>query len=268
MALATSMAAGFWHTRHDPQSMGKQLHAAHAARAGYDAARLAARGFTGPLAILEGEQGFFAATCPDGDPQAVLRDVPGWRIGEVSFKPWPACRHAHAAIDAALALRAAGVHGEERIMVETYADALAFCDRPAPASVIEAKFSLQHAVAVALLRGEPRLEDFSPAAIEDPQLAALRRRVEVIAAPEFDHAYPARFGAAVSAGTQRAVIPDALGDPENPISDDRLREKALMLMQAGGLSPRDRERLIGAADADPDVLSPAGLAALLREALR
>ena len=35
-----------------------------------------------------------------------------WRIEEVSFKPWAACRHAHPAIDCALELRALAARNE------------------------------------------------------------------------------------------------------------------------------------------------------------
>ncbi len=237
MALAMSQATGFWQTRHDPQSMGKQLHTAHAARAGFDAARLAAAGFTGPLDILEGEQGFFKATCPDGDPQDVLAPYDSdWLIHDVSFKPWPACRHAHAVIDAALALRdRIDLSSAAPIRVETYSDALKFCDRAMPTTVIEAKFSLQHAVAVALVRGVPKLEDFSETALADPELNAMRARVSVAASEKFDTAYPARFGAAVHIGEDMVAMPDALGDPENPVTDSQLIAKARMLMEAGGV---------------------------------
>lgn len=238
MALAMSQASGLWQTRHDPQSMGKHLHTANAARGGLEAARLAVAGFKGPLDILEGEQGFFKATCPDGDPQNVLRDyASSWLIHDVSFKPWPACRHAHAAIDAALALRGqVDLFEGAPILVETYSDALKFCDRPEPRTVIEGKFSLQHAVAVALRRGTPSLDDFNPAALVDPDLAALRERVQVSVSDEFNAVYPDHFGASVRIGGQQITVPDALGDPENPVTDDLIKEKALMLIKAGGVS--------------------------------
>jgi len=238
MALAISQASGVWQTRHDPASMGKQLHTANAARAGFEAARLALSGFTGPLDILEGEQGFFAATCPDGDPYGVLvAPDSDWFIHDVSFKPWPACRHAHAVIDAALVLRdRVDLAGDESIHVETYSDALKFCDNRAPQSVIEGKFSLQHAVSVALNRGAPSLADFELDALSDPTLVAVRERIEVRNHEAFDAVYPAQFGGRVSLGDQSVSISDALGDPENPISETQLIAKAKMLMQAGGVS--------------------------------
>ena len=258
MALAVSQSAGLWHTRHDAESMGKQLHTAAAARAGLHAARLARMGFKGPLKILEGSQGFFEAMCPDGDPSQVLTDPQSdWCIHDVSFKPWPACRHAHAVIDAALEMRQA-LNGAPTgtIEVRTYDDALKFCDRANPTSVIEAKFSLQHAVAVVLARGAPKLEDFDLSSIDAPELVALRARVSVSAAPAYNDVYPAHFGAEIGSAGQTFRVVDALGDPENPVSESQIRDKAKMLLGAGGCSDRIAEALIervmtGTGDAQP-----------------
>ncbi len=254
LALAGTQASGFWQTRHEPASMAKQLHTARAAHAGLLGARLAAEGFDGPLAILEGPQGFFAATCPGADPAGVLADYgPGWRIDEVSFKPWPACRHAHAAIDAALSV-AAWLEPNEisRVEVITYPDALKFCDKPQPKTVLEAKFSLQHAVAIALMGCKPALEDFEEARFADPEVRSLAARIAVTAGEPFASQYPARYGARVVIhGPDDAVYvgdePDALGDPENPMNLDELRSKAMALCAAGGVSPLMAERLCQAA---------------------
>ena len=51
--------------------MSKHLHASRAAESGLVAAELAELGITGPRSILEGEKGFYAATCPDASPEAV-----------------------------------------------------------------------------------------------------------------------------------------------------------------------------------------------------
>lgn len=255
LGLAATQASGFWQTRHEPASMAKQLHTARAAHAGLAAAQLSANGFDGPLAILEGPQGFFAATCAGADPEAVMADHGApWLIEQVSFKPWPACRHAHAAMDAALAARAAGIIADQIKTAElvTYGDALKFCDRPEPASVIEAKFSLQHALAVTLLRGEPQLADFEADAFNDPQVKALKRRVSVRAGDPYLAAYPARYGAGLrltlTGGAERAFDhPDALGDPENPLSRDQLAAKARRLARHGGFGADAADALVKAA---------------------
>lgn len=251
---AGTQASGPWRCRHEPV-MSKQLHTARAAHAGLVAAELAAAGFTGPAFILEGTNGFYDAMAPDADPDAVLAGPDAaWLVHETSFKPWPACRHAHAAIDAALALRERGVRPDAlaSLEIETYGDAALFCDRPAPTTVIEAKFSLQHAVAVALTDGPPPLEAFTPAAIARPEIAALREKTRVAVTPRYDADYPRHYGSGIVASLVtgervESYVPDALGDPENPVDAARVEEKARTLMAAGGLDNAAVEAIVGAA---------------------
>ena len=249
---AGTVAAGLWQCRHE-LVMTKQLHCAHAAHAGYLAAALARGGFTGPKSLLDGTQGFFAALCRDGNPAAVVADPDGgWLIHEVSFKPWPACRHAHPVIDAVrLAKPRIGKRGITGMAIETYCDAITFCDRPEPKTVIDAKFSLQHAAAIALLRETPELDDFETRAIADRKVSALRAHVSVKAAEAFTARYPGRFGANVKITLAdgdiiTAQVDDALGDPENPLAEPALIAKARTLMAFAGVEPGKAERLIRA----------------------
>jgi 2-methylcitrate dehydratase PrpD len=236
---AASLAGGLWQMRHEPQVHTKAIHAAQAALAGLWHARLARHGFRGPRSIIEGDQGLWAATTrsprPLGPPAA------GWRLHELSFKPWAACRHAHPTIDAALALPAAALRSGP-IRVETYADAIAFCDRPDPRSPLEAKFSLQHCVAVVAVRGRPALADFTGDALCDPALAAVRARVTVAVCAGFDAAYPAHYGARVSAGGSAvAEVADAWGDPELPLGKEALDAKLRALVDWGCLPPGEAD---------------------------
>lgn len=237
LGLAGSVAGGFWQMRHEPV-MAKQWHLAHAMRTGSEAARQAVAGITGPRFLLEGPQGLFAATCEAPKPLE-LRD--GWRIDEVSFKPWGACRHAHPAIDAALDLKARGAL-DGPVTVSTYRDALVFCDRPDPDSVVAAKFSLQHAVAIVMKRGVPQLADFEPEAID--ALADTRALVRVVEGQEFSEAYPRHFGASVSTEHGTVALVDTRGDPERPLSRDGVIEKARALMAWGGVEAAEAENAI------------------------
>jgi 2-methylcitrate dehydratase PrpD len=249
LGLAGQQGAGLWRARHEPGSV-KALHDGRAAANGVASALLARDGFRGPLRVLEGEQGFFPAMAPDADPEAVLTPADSWFIHEVSFKPHAACRHAHPTIDAALALRARIAGLPDTVRVETYRDSVLFCDQPAPTTVPEAKFSLQHSVAVALIRGDAGLDSFEPAALTDPEIAAMRARVSVAVADDLTATYPARFGARLiaTAGAveHRIEALDALGDPENPLSPGAVCDKARALMAWGGITPDAAERLIAA----------------------
>jgi 2-methylcitrate dehydratase PrpD len=256
-ALGTigSLAGGLWRMRHE-EVMTKQVHIAHAALCGLWAARLARQGCTGPVVTLEGAQGLYAATTSAPRP-LVLGE--GWRMAQVSFKPWAACRHAHPAIDAALGLKARGPL-DGPILVETYADALAFCDRPEPATPAEAKFSIQHCVAVVAVRGAPGLADFEPAAIADPAVAAARRRVTLREDAAFTARYPDHFGARVTCGGDGVALADTRGDPERPMTQDDIVAKAHALIAWGGLPQAEAERAAAVALEGED---PAALLALL-----
>ena len=113
--------------------------------------------------------------------------------------------------------------------------ALDITDNPAPGTEHAAKFSIQHAVAVALLDGAAGLEQFRPARLADPELAALRARVVVRAAPEFNAAYPQAWPARVrvrlaGGATLEETVAVPRGMPGNPMSDEELREKFLALV--------------------------------------
>lgn len=251
MGHAMSLAGGLWQCRNEP-GVTKHLHVAEAARRGVMAARAAGAGLVAPRAILEGPQGLFAAMAPDASPDLVLTDPGGPAlIHETSYKPWPACRHAHPAIDALLALRPE-IRGRAIRSVElrSFGDALLFCDRPEPADSLGARFSLQHAAAVVLADGLPGLDAFDTEALALPRYTALRPRVHVVEDPEMTAAYPAHFGAAATVTLEDATeltaeVPDALGDPENPVTPDQIQAKFTALITWAGLTERDGDALSG-----------------------
>jgi len=237
---AGTQSSGLWQFL-DTGAMSKHLHAGRAAEAGLLAADLAARGFSGPPRILEGDKGFFAATCPDAQPDRLLADANAdWQLRLTSIKPWPCCRHTHPTIDAGLEL--AGRIGNrtiERIHVATYRAALDVCDRSRPDSEYAAKFSLQHTAAAALQDGQVNFGSFDPAARQ--RLAPLAATVSLESAAPFADSYPRAWGAKVSAwlddGTElSAERQHAFGDPENPLDEIAMRDKATMLLQFGGIA--------------------------------
>jgi len=244
--LAGTQAAGLWQTRHEPDSMAKQLHAGHAAHAGVLAAILSKQGFHGPRTILEGEQGFFKAMCPGANPEDVLINYgDSWRIHETSLKPYPACRHTHPAIDAALEIRdVVNWQQANEIIIETYADAIKFCDNPNPQTIIEAKFSLQHSVAVSLIKGDLSLADFEIKNVSN-EIIELCKIIKVKGVDEFTGAYPQHYGAAVKIAGTRYVARDAYGDPEVPMSDIDLGLKAISLMKHAGMTDEQAKNMSG-----------------------
>lgn len=253
LGTAGSRTGGLWQMRHEPVPT-KSLHNAEAARSGWLAAQLASAGMRGPRKILEGEQGLFAATAPDADPAQVVADEADWLIHSTSLKPWPACRHAHPAIDAMLdalqELDNAAITQIRRIEVHTYADALRFCDRPQPGTELEAKFSLQHALASILVHGRPQLDHYTGEACADGEVVRWRERVRVIEDAACSTRFPAHYGASVQLWLRdgrhvEAHRIDAWGDPECPMSSDDVVAKALALAQWGGVSAGLAQSLFG-----------------------
>lgn len=258
MALAGTRGGGLWQVRHE-RSMGKSWHMAGAARDGVAAAQLAAAGLTGPLAILEGPSGWFAATAPRADASCITepREQP-W-LEDVSFKPWPACRHAHPAMDAlreCLQGAALAVADVAAVQVETYADALRFCDRPLPQDEAQARFSIQHALAAWLLWGEPRIEHYAVDAIRHPALAELRARVRLRQGDAQQARYPAHYGALVRIECRdgrvlSADLSDCWGDPARPMPEPAVHDKARRLMAHAGWMPERIDAALAATLALP-----------------
>lgn len=257
LGTAGSRTGGLWQMRHEPVPT-KSIHNAEAARSGWLAAQLTRAGLRGPRRILEGEQGLYAATAAHADPAAVCAADDHWQIHGTSLKPWPACRHAHPAIDAMLAAMYdrpdADPRDIERIDVTTYVEAVRFCDRPQPRSELEAKFSLQHTVAVVACFGRPQLAHYTPEVADLPELQALRQRVAVHADPAFSARFPMHYGAAVRVTMKdgrrmEATCTDAWGDPERPMDSHAVRAKALALAAWGGVSQGLATRLFDTADA-------------------
>ena len=236
---AGTQSAGLWQFL-ATGAMSKHLHAGRAAEAGCVAAGLARLGFTGPPAILEGATGLFAGACPDPDPDAVLRDPEApWQVHLTSIKPWPSCRHTHSPIDAALEL-AQKVEPDaiSEVVVSTYQAALDVCDRPGPESLYEAKFSLQHCAAIALLHGKVVFNSFDE--VSRTEAAALATKTRLAVAEPYDSAYPEAWGASVelilkSGESVTASRETCRGDPEAALTSDEMVEKARMLLNYGGV---------------------------------
>ena len=241
---AGTQSAGLWEFL-DTGAMSKHLHAGRAAEAGVVSAELAALGFTGPPAILEGPRGLYAGTCPDPDPAAVLRDADGpWQVHRTSIKPWPSCRHTHPAVDAALELAGrVDMSAAERIEVSTYQAAIDVCDRPSPDSEYEAKFSLQHCVAVSLLDGTCEFASFGPEA--RARAGELRAMTRVRAGESYSEAYPRDWGGEVTVrlaggGAVTAARTSCKGDPEAALSPDEMVAKARSLLDFAGFGDAGR----------------------------
>ena len=114
MGLSVSMGSGVLEANRNGGSV-KRLHCGWAAHGGVVAAELAAAGFTAPPTVLEGRFGFFEAWLSGRfSPEEVTAGLgTDWALPGVHYKPYPANHFTHAAVDAALRLRAQGVRPDD-----------------------------------------------------------------------------------------------------------------------------------------------------------
>jgi 2-methylcitrate dehydratase PrpD len=233
-AIATSatMAAGLQQAfRSD--AMSKALHAGHAAAVGVRAGQGAAHGVTGVPDILEGSVGFGAALAQNPRWDSALDGLgERYNITRITQKNHGCCGHTFAAIDAALALRDAGLRAERirSVQVATYRAALDVAGNPDPNTAFEAKFSLPYVLAHALRQGSVRLAAFAPPALHDADTRALMRKVQVVEDPALTAGFPSMRAARVAVVTDDGArhehfAPYRKGDPEEPLTDAELDAK-------------------------------------------
>ena len=235
---AGSQSAGLWQFL-DTGAETKHLHAGRGAEAGLVAATLAEHGFTGAPRILEGDRGFYKATCPNPD-ETLLLPAGGdqWQLHETSIKPWPSCRHTHPAIECGLALHRQLPKGTtiRSVRVFAYQAALDLCDRIKVETAYAGKFSLQHCVATALIRGVVVFDNFEAEARVEAD--GLRTRTSVSAVEQFQSVYPLHWGSRVEVELEDGSVishevTDARGDPELPLTHEDMVAKARGLLVHG-----------------------------------
>ena len=237
---AGTQSSGLWEFSENG-AMSKHLHAGRAGQSGLLSAELAKLGFSGSPTILEGKRGFYAACCPDADPDALLVDPEGsWQIHKTSIKPWPCCRHTHPAIDAALELSSKLDGGNiESIELGVTQATIDVCDKPTPETLYDAKFSLQHCVSVAIVDGQVGFDAFESDARQ--RVSKMAMKISLERNEEIEKAYPNAWGAEVKVkltnGKKFSVRrKHAKGDPDAPLSPTEFKEKATMLFRFGGVS--------------------------------
>lgn len=182
-------------------SWTKRLHPGWGAHSGVVAALLARAGFTGPTSVLEGDHGLYAAFAGGHDAARLdgLLDSLGrtWELLELTLKPYPCGSIAQPYMDCAMRLRDLVRPSEiAAIRCRTAAGPVPRLWEPlaakhAPPNGYAAKFSLPYLLATILVRGRAGLAEFADAAVRDPEVLTVARRVTY----ELDAAidYPRRF---------------------------------------------------------------------------
>jgi 2-methylcitrate dehydratase PrpD len=231
LGIAGSMAGGIIEYLAEG-AWTKRLHAGWAAQSGLRAALLAKHGFNGPRTVLEGTHGLyhgFAHTLA-GNYDALVGDFGmRWVAETLAFKPYPCGTMTHPYIDCARRLRAKNIEVTDikEFVCEVGEGTVhrlwePLADKQRPSNGYGAKFSTPYCIASGFVRGHVGLDDFTDAAVKDPEVLAIAGKVRYIIDP--DNPYPNNF-----TGHIRVVL-----------NDDTVIEDRQPYMRGGAQEPLTR----------------------------
>ena len=224
LGIAASQSAGLCECLGTP---AKSVSVGNAARNGLWSALLAEQGYDGPAEPLAGVQGFYHALAEQADLSRITgRWGDSWEIMATSYKPYPCGFVIHPVLDCVLNWRrdhpAADV---ARVVVRGNPLLSVRADRPNVSTGREAQVSVQHAVAAALVKGQAGLDQFTDACVRDPEVLALRARVEVLRDEGFSTVAASVDITIADGQVFRLEQSAARGSDANPLSDSDLEAK-------------------------------------------
>ena len=185
LGIAATQSCGLMSAQFE--SMVKRMQHGFASRNGLTAAALAATGYVGIKRVFEREYGGWLSTFGEGhhpDPSQIYAGLGTfWETDRIAVKPYAAMGLLHAAIDAALQLRAEDMVPAdqiERIDIDMPEAAYGHGGWQAvrPLEPIGAQMNVAYAVAVALLDGDLLIDQFSEKRINSDDVWNLIDRTE------------------------------------------------------------------------------------------
>jgi 2-methylcitrate dehydratase PrpD len=243
LGLAASQPVGL---RESFGSMNKSFNPGRAAANGLFAAILARQNFTSSDAMIEAKRGWANTISTKQDYREITNGL-GQRYETAlnTYKPFACGIVMHPAIDAALQLRGRnGLTPDQiaRIDLKVHPLVLELTGKKAPTAGLEGKFSIYHAVAVALVEGAAGERQFSDRAVRDPVIVALRSKVAPVTDPAIK---PEQVDLTITLTDGRMLhhfIEHAIGSVEAPMSDQALEQKFADL--ADGVMPAAQARRV------------------------
>lgn len=219
-------------------SMVKPLHPGEAAFHGLMAADLAARGFTGDRAVLEGKHGFLQLFSSEDRVPGLLdafADGAPYELVEsgIAIKRFACCGAIHSAQDALLDLLDAHAFTPDqvrRIECRVNPSVPNILVHHITQSGLEGKFSMEYSLAVCLLDRWAGLAQYAPARAADPALVPVMEKVDVVVddtIPVNMAFFPSIVTVTLADGrplTERVDVP--AGYPARPLSADQVIKKA------------------------------------------
>ena len=234
IGIAASQSAGIVENL---PTAAKNVSVGNAARNGLFAALLAAEGFDASAHAIEGPLGWARAMGDEPDLERLVGGLgDSWEIAKNTYKPYPAGIVFHAVIDACFKLRMRlnrRIDTIESITVRGSALLLARGDR-AVRGERDARVSIHHCAACALLLGATGVPEFAEPIVFRPDIVSLRRKVRA----ELDASLPdgaARVIIHLASGeTLGETVMAARGSLADPLSDRDIETKLRECARLGG----------------------------------
>lgn len=224
IGLAASQSSGFRATH---GTMTAHFRPGHAARSGVWAALLAARGFTGDDQSLEADKGFVEVFAPDANLELAVAGLGHeFELLSNAYKPYPCGIVIHSALDACLDVKARiGAQRPASVTLRANPLVLKLTGVRDPATTLESHVSVFHWVAAALVRGAAGLTEMRQDCIDDPEIASLRSRIEVVSDAEVGPEQAILEVKLANGDTVRSRVEHATGSSARPMSDVQLDAK-------------------------------------------
>jgi 2-methylcitrate dehydratase PrpD len=267
VGIAGSMAAGSMEFLAEG-AWTKRIHPGLAAQNGIHAAQLAAEGFSGPLHILEGRDGFLHGYSRNPVPDRLTSELgQSFEILHTAVKPHACCRYMQGPIDAILAimsehkLQAGQI---QRIEVAVLEAGWGIVAEPRekkynPESVVDAQFSMPFGAAVAAMDGAAGLDQFTLEKTRSPKIRELMGKVALVKDPGIEETFPKEWPAHVvieldNGQRYEKFVRYPKGDPENPLTWNEMTAKFRTLAGAVVSAERCDEILDAISGAKPATL--------------
>lgn len=207
----------------------KAISVGYAARQAYTTPTFIECGITGSSVPAEGAFGFLQAMSDSSDPVHLTQDLGSrWEILRVAQKPYPTGVVLNPVIDACLSALSKTSFDATRVKnIEVYGHSLLKdrADRPIVASVPDARLSVQHTVAVTLLRGLPGTDAFHEEAYINQSVVNLSKKVSVHVDDALDVEACRLTIYLENGGEMTERVTCGKGSLDNPLTDEDINTK-------------------------------------------
>ena len=233
LGFAGTQAAGL-NTFFTSGDLTKSLHPGKAAFNGILSARLAEAGGTAPPTMLEHEKGYVAAFTLEPNLRALTLGLgSAWENLQNGFKFFPSILASHAPIQATLAVVTGhDIRPEDiaSITNETYNTVKSHFSAKDVTTSMGARVSVPYCCAVAALDRKVGQAQFAQDRVMRADVQRLLANTEVVAVPELNALYPAKFPARVTVitkdGRKYSDMRDfPKGDPQDPMTPGEIEAK-------------------------------------------